>query len=353
MTLSRRDWLRAAGVSTAAAALSPDSFARSMQRPDEDPGVVAISSSNGLRAVARAYEQAVHGRKPVDAAVAGVSLVEDDPTDITVGLGGRPNEEGVVQLDAAVMDGPTHNAGSVACLEGVRNPSAVALRVMRNTDHVNLVGRGAQRFALMHGFKLEELLTEESRLAWVQWKAGLSERDDWFPLTPEQLDQERGRADREREWGTIHCSVRNAEADLGCTTSTSGLFYKIPGRVGDSPLIGCGLYCDNTVGSAGATGRGEAAILSGGSWLVVERMRMGENPTDACLSALVRVAEQAARQGGPVWDTAKKRPAFNLTFYAVDKAGRYGSASLLGQRGFAICDADGPREETGEAVFSL
>lgn len=351
--LSRRDFLGAAGAGLAAASLTPAVAARPA-RASVAPlaGPVAVSSSNGLRTVAEACRLvAEEGLRPVSAAVRGVAIVEADPNDMSVGYGGLPNEEGVVQLDAACMDGPRHNAGAVACIERVMHPAQVAELVMDRTDHVLLVGAGATRFAHDHGFPEVDLLTAEAREQWLRWRAGRSRDDDWLAPVGELG------AAAERVYGTIHCSVLAPSGDLGCCTTTSGLGFKIPGRVGDSPLIGCGLYCDNEVGSAGATGRGEAAIHAGGSWLVVERMRAGDTPEEACLHALRRVAEQVRRQRNwqpGLWDEQRDRPAFGLSFYALRKDGLHGSARLLGRPGtdsYVVCDAQGARRAAGAVLF--
>lgn len=318
-------------------------------------GAVAIASGNGQGAVAVARRLVTAGGlRPVSAAVRGVALVEADPRDMSVGYGGLPNEEGVVQLDAACMDGPSHNAGSVAAIEGIKHPAQVAELVMDRTDHVNLVGEGAKRFALDHGFPEENLLTPEARRVWLRWRAQRSGDDRLWPLGDKEPADAilQGQA---RPWGTIHLSTLSEDGSLGCCTTTSGLAFKIPGRIGDSPLIGCGLYCDDEVGSAGGTGRGEAAIHSGGSWLVVERMRSGDTPEEACLYVLRRVADQARRQASwqpALWDGT--RPGFGLTFYAVRKDGLYGSATLRGVPGetkFAVCDSRGARLEACTVVF--
>ncbi len=348
---SRRSFLGGAVAAASAALVRP---ASSIPAPSFSSlgSAVAISSANGLRAVAKARKLVQGGLRPVSAAIRGVALVEADESDMSVGKGGLPNEEGVVQLDAACMDGPHHNAGSVACIEDILHPAQVAERVMDRTDHVVLVGQGAKRFALAHGFPEENLLTPKAREIWLRWKESHSSDDDWLSPGPGVKN-----SDLERIYGTIHCSVLSASGDLGCCTTTSGLSFKIPGRVGDSPLIGCGLYCDNEAGSAGATGRGEAAIQSGGSWLVVERMRAGDEPEAACLYALQRVSDQVRRQRNwqpGLWDEAQDRPAFNLSFYAVRKDGLWGSARMRGHGDgptLAVCDSRGARLERGAILY--
>ncbi len=312
-----------------------------------DAGAVAVASANGLEAVKHAYQEMTSGGDPVDAAVAGVNIVELDPNDYSVGYGGLPNFDGVVQLDAAVMHGPSARGGAVAALEGVKTPSKVARLVMQRTDHVLLVGAGARRFATMHGIPQEELLTDFSRKVWLFWRENLSTQDDWVEPPLDGLDPEVRRFfEKERDLfrpdGTIHLSCRTPSGDLGCCTTTSGLYFKIPGRVGDSPLIGAGLYCDNDVGSAGGTGRGEAAILANASHTAVEFMRQGLLPEQAMLKTLERVVHLTR-------DSLLKRddgrPNFNLRLYAVNKVGAYGSAAIWSGGRFAVCDARGPRLE--------
>jgi len=313
-------------------------------------GAVAIASANGLEAVRRAHQEMTGGADPLDAAISGVNLVELDPDDLTVGYGGLPNFEGVVQLDSAVMHGPSGKGGAVAALEGVKTPSKVARLVMDRTDHVLLVGEGARRFATMHGFPVEELLTERSRKIWLYWRENLSTKDDWEEPPLDRLDpevrefiEESGDLFRDRRpTGTIHLSALAPSGDLGCCTTTSGLFFKVPGRVGDSPLIGAGLYCDNDVGSAGGTGRGEAAILSCASHTVVEGMRAGLEPEAACLAALERVAHLTR---DPRLRRPDGRPDFNLRLYAIAKGGAYGSAAIWSGGRFAVADERGARLE--------
>lgn len=332
---------------------SPRPAVRPTIRPALPTHPVAIASANGLEAVKLAYGAMARGAGPVDAATLGVRVVELDPTDYTVGYGGLPNFDGVVQLDAAVMDGPSGKAGAVAALEGVKTPSAVAKLVMERTDHVFLVGDGAREFATMHGFRHEDLLTELSRKVWLYWRENLSTQDDWVEPPAARLDPdvrrflERHRGmfrphQTTRPTGTIHLSALSARGDVGCCTTTSGLFFKVPGRVGDSPLIGAGLYCDNDVGSAGATGRGESAILSNASHTAVEHMRGGRPPQQALLEALERVAHLTR---DPRLLRADGRPNFNLRLYAVDKAGRYASAAIWNGGRFAIADRNGARIE--------
>lgn len=305
---------------------------------------VAVGSRNAMAAVKAAVERMLAGDAPVDAAVAGVSINEADPDEIGVGYGGIPNEEGVVQLDAAVMDGTTMAAGAVAALEGIKHPSQVAREVMRRTTRVMLVGEGAKRFAIAHGFREEELLTERARKIWLHWKNTASPVDDWLP-DPDALQDpdlrwfvERDGRDAFNPNGTVHVSAVDAAARVGCCTTTSGLFFKLPGRVGDSPLVGCGLYCDGEVGSAGATGHGESCIIAVGAHTVVEYMRQGASPTEACLETLRRVARNSRR---PFLLNAAGRPKFGLSLYAVNVKGEVGAAATYRGRKFAVCRAGG------------
>jgi len=346
---SRRSFLKKASLAGVGASLMNGASAAVPQRaraaasrgPAQGP--VVVSSLNGRQAAQRAVEMMQNGSSALDAAVAGVNLVEEDPEDLTVGYGGIPNEDGVVQLDAAVMDGPTHRAGSVAALEGIKYPSTVAQLVMERTDHVLLVGQGAQDFAQMHGFPVENLLTERAREIWVEWKETLSTDDDYLP-PHDAGDTNLGAIlpDITRHYGTIHCSALDLNGDLGSVTTTSGLFFKIPGRVGDSPITGAGLYCDNEVGAAGSTGRGEANLQNLSSYLIVERMRMGDTPEEACLYACRRIDEKTklARLR-----TEDGEPNFNVRFYAINKDGAVGGAQLRGADDRMIAaDANGVRE---------
>src|SRR5262245_19033534 len=284
--MSRRRFM----ASTAAASLSTLAIGAAPTRPVGSRRPVAVSSANGLRAVERAIELVKKGHDPLDAAIEGVAIVEADPKDHSVGLGGLPNEDGVVELDAAVMHGPTHGGGSVASIRNIMHPAAVARVVMQRTRHCLLVGDGALRFARAHGFPEVDLLTDESRQIWLHWKETRDAKDDWLPPPNEKVTAYIRELVANRVTGTIHCSALDTHGDLGCTTTTSGLSWKIPGRVGDSPILGAGLYLDNEVGSAGSTGVGEANLLNLSSYLVVEGMRRGLHPKDAIMETCRRIA---------------------------------------------------------------
>ncbi len=315
------------------------------------PKPVVISSANGMRAVERAMQIVAGGGDCLDAVIAGVNIIEDDPEDMTVGYGGLPNEDGVVELDSSVMYGPTHRAGAVAALRNIKNPSKVARVVMERTDHVLIVGEGALRFARAHGFKEENLLTDAARRAWLKWKENLSDEDDWIP-PPSEGDKHSGRMIRERyspelarEYGTINCDALDTSGNIAGVTTTSGLSYKIPGRVGDSPIIGAGLFVDNEVGACGSTGRGEANLINCNCVMVVEHMRGGASPEEACLRVCERIV---AHNKLDRLKDADGRPNFNVKFYAISAAGKFGSAAVWQGEGerisrFALHDGTEPR----------
>lgn len=314
--------------------------------PRKPPGKghpIAIASANGIAAVALAVKQMKEGADPLDAAIAGVALVEADPSDHSVGLGGIPNEDGVVELDAAVMHGPTHGGGAVASLRNIVHPAAVARLVMKRTDHCLLVGEGALRFARMHGFPEEDLLTDEARKIWLYWKETHSREDDRIPPPAVEVDpavKSFFGPDYIRKHGTIHLSALDSHGDLGCTTTTSGLYYKIPGRVGDSPILGAGLFLDNAVGSAGSTGRGEANLLNLSSFAVVDNLRRGLAPKDALMQAARRIAETNRDKR---LQEAKGRPAFDVKLYCLSKDGQFAGASLWAGALMAVCDTENAR----------
>ena len=346
MSTTRRDFLGAGAAAAAGLLVGPALEAQRLALAPL-PATVAgragrttvVSIANGIRGVARAYDQITRGTDPLDAIIAGVNIQELDPEDDSVGLGGLPNEDGVVQLDASCMHGPTKRAGAVGCLEDIATPSLVAKAVMDYTDHTMLVGKGAKKFALMMGFKEQNLLTEKSRQNWLRWKANLNKDDFW-------LDHD-GDIRIRFTTGTINMNAVNSAGDLSSVTTTSGMSWKLDGRLGDSPIVGAGQYCDNTVGAAGSTGRGEACIKVCGAFTVVEYMRSGLSPEQACLKTLERVVAMTEKR---LLDEAG-HPRFGLQFYALAKDGRVGAATLYEGAKFAVCDDKGARLETCAALY--
>jgi N4-(beta-N-acetylglucosaminyl)-L-asparaginase len=321
----------AAGVSKlmaaapAGAALTP---AASGKRP------LIISSANGVHALDKGMAILKSGGDTLDAVIAAVTVVEDDPKETSVGYGGLPNEEGEVELDASVMHGPTGRAGSVAAVRRIKNVARLAQTVMQKTNHVMIVGEGARRFAVAEGFEEQNLLTDDTRKIWLAWKASSS--FNWRPGidSPEWKDHMSALFDGDREkiafaerviaqppTGTIPCMAINEKGDISATTTTSGLAWKIPGRVGDSPIIGAGCCVDNEVGAAGSTGKGEENIKISGGHTIIEMMRKGMSPQDACLEALHRIARNYKND-------KKKLATFHIFFYALNKDGVHGAASL-------------------------
>jgi N4-(beta-N-acetylglucosaminyl)-L-asparaginase len=377
---SRRDFLGASAAAAAGLALPrlvsalPAGAGREAGSTGAFAGrPVVIASSNGFRtkhadgrpAIQVGYDMLARGADPLDAAVAAVQLVELDPTDTSVGLGGLPNADGVVQLDASCMHGPTKRAGSVAGLEDVATAAAVAKAIMDRTDHIMLAGAGAKRFALDVGFKEQNLLTEETRQIWLRWKSRLNANDNWLDL-PEPRPRPPARAtpgapldddellhvfyDAEgnpHTYGTINLNAVTASGDIASVTTTSGFAWKIPGRVGDSPIIGAGQYCDNEVGAAGSTGRGEANIKVCGAFLAVEFMRQGMTPQAALIKVMERVIAMTEKR---LLDD-QGRPYFDLSFYAVNKKGEYAGATAYEGGNFAVCDAAGARVEESAYLF--
>lgn len=381
------------------------------QPGDAHRGPCAIGSANGIVAVSRAMQLINEGYDPADAIVQGIRIVEDDPNDDSVGYGGLPNADGVVELDASVMHGPTHKSGAVASIRDIKNPAMVALMVLRLTDHCLLVGEGARRFALEHGFRPENLLTEKARLEWLDWKHNMSRHDDWLnaaeqdapagktwntlpwqdaegerdadPNAPRRNDGPQFRKDdpakvdpkkpalrnerrpsafaatppakpSEGRWrihevtGTVHCSAVTPKGDIASCTSTSGLNWKIPGRVGDSPIIGAGNYCDNAIGAAGCTGRGEAAITNLAAFRIVDNMARGMSPSEAAMAVAKAVADHTKEKR---LLTPEGRPNFNVRFYALRKDGAYGCAALYSGNTFAVHDSQGARVIESPSLF--
>jgi N4-(beta-N-acetylglucosaminyl)-L-asparaginase len=360
--ISRREWLAASALLPAARAGMAAGGAKN----------IVVSSANGLRATNRAMEMVRAGKDTLDAAIAGVNIIEEDPEDNSVGYGGLPNEDGVVELDASVMHGPSRRCGAVGALQGIKTPSKVARLVMDQTDHIMLVGKGALRFAKAQGFTEENLLTDKSRLAWLVWKESLRDaagHNNWGPgldappaKPVARLKRRFPGVDEETlEWawevavtpptGTCNCLVLNEAGEMSGVTTTSGLAWKIPGRVGDSPIPAAGLWVDQDVGGAGSTGRGEENIRVAGAHTIVENMRHGMTAKEACLDALRRVVRN--------FENDRDRVAkFDLNFYALRKDGDYAGASLWNatryrgafvSRKFSVNDGAGGRLE--ECVY--
>jgi N4-(beta-N-acetylglucosaminyl)-L-asparaginase len=358
MTFSRRDFIAAAVLGSASLGLQGEEKSQQPStKPENRAGAgkppIIVCANNGYAYLEDAYTFLKNGGDTLDAALRVVKGPEDDPKDDSVGLGGLPNEEGVVELDACCMHGPTRRAGSVGGVRNIKNVSLVAKGVMEHTGHVMLVGEGAERFAVAMGFARENLLTEHSRKIWMLWKEYHSTKDWWGPgladphwQTPEkpqsELWRERFRRLQERAadlgiepelrraairrvvfppTGTIHCSALNQKGEISGCTTTSGLAFKLPGRVGDSPIVGAGCYTDQDVGSAGATGSGEENIKVAGAHTIVENMRHGMSPHDAGMDALKRIARNYNN------DMNKLR-FVDMKYYILRKDGAYAGVSL-------------------------
>jgi N4-(beta-N-acetylglucosaminyl)-L-asparaginase len=324
---------------------------------------VVVASANGHLSkndeghtcVQKAFAMMTSGSDVLDALVAGVSIVELDPNQTGVGWSGLPNADGVVQLDASVMHGPKKRAGAVAAIEGVRAPAQIAQFVAEETDHHLLAGKGAQDFARAMGVKIEEgLINDNARRQWLEWKRRTdplhyldprSRAQAWYE-TGLQMVRE-GLIDGEHFWGTINCNGVNARGDICGVTTTSGLAWKIPGRVGDSPILGAGLYVDNEIGAAGSTGRGEANLYNLCSFLIVEEMRRGAHPKDAGMTALKRVQKSTVEKR---LLNARGLPNFGLNFYALNAKGEFAGVSMYASR-FAVCTEKGPETRDTEPLL--
>ena len=353
--ISRRDFVLTGAGAAVAAALpkrlegAPAVIVRGAARP------VVIASGNGNQfrnggdatAVQKAFTMITQGADVLDAVIAGVNLNELDPTEISVGYGGLPNAEGVVQLDSSVMHGPKRRAGAVAALEGVRTPSLVAKAVMEYTDHHLLVGEGAQRFARQMGFAVEDdLNTPRSRQLWLEWKRRSDPEHYLDPATRADAGHRarmemvaEGLVEAEHVFGTINCNGINAHGDICGVTTTSGLAWKIPGRVGDSPILGAGLYVDGAVGAAGSTGRGEANLYNLTSYLIVENLRRGMSPKDAGMEGLRRIVANTVERR---LLNSRGQPNFGIQFYVLNTRGEHAGVSLYPGGTYAGCDENGP-----------
>ena len=361
--MTRREFARASGAAGLAAVASKSVFAQApaVRAGGAKPVVVASGNGNtskdaaGVTCVQKAFTMMTQGADVLDALVAGVSIVELDPNQSGVGWSGLPNADGVVQLDSCCMHGPKKRAGGVAAIEGVRAPARVAQLVAEETDHHLLVGKGAQEFARAMGVKIEEgLINENARQRWLEWKRRTDPLHYLDPKTRAQAWYDaglqmalEGLIDIEHFWGTINCNGVNAKGEVCGVTTTSGLAWKIPGRVGDSPILGAGLYVDGEVGAAGSTGRGEANLYGLCSFVIVEEMRRGAHPKDAGMTALKRVQK----------NTIEKRllnsrglPNFGLSFYMLNAKGDYAGVSMY-SGSYAACTENGPQTLKTEPLF--
>lgn len=325
MQTSRRKFIKSSAIASLVFAVPPihmqDKTLPEKRKTPKGGPLVLSTWDFGLRANEAAWKILVAGGNALNAVEEGVRLVENDPTERSVGYGGRPDRDGRVTLDACIMD-HNYNIGAVAFLEHIKNPISVARKVMENTPHVMLVGEGALSFALSQGFEKENLLTPESEKEWKEW---LQKSEYLPPVNIENHD-------------TIGMIAMDANGNLSGACTTSGLAFKMNGRVGDSPIIGAGLFVDNEVGAATATGHGEEVIRTVGCHLVVELMRQGRSPQKACKEAVERIVEIAGRR-------QKNLKDIQVGFIAINKTGEYGSYCIQDGFNFAVHDASGNRLE--------
>lgn len=320
---NRRDFLKTAAMATAAAALpsladeivsQKESFSIKGTKP------IVLSTWNfGLQANVAAWEVLKNNGKALDAVEAGVKIPEGDPTERSVGYGGRPDRDGRVTLDACIMD-ENSNIGAVGCLEHIKHPISVARAVMEKSPHVMLVGEGALQFALAQGFKKENLLVADSEREWKEWL----KTSEYKPIANIENHD------------TIGMIALDAKGDLSGACTTSGMAFKMHGRLGDSPIIGAGLYVDNEIGAATATGHGEEVVRIAGSHLVVELMRQGKSPQKACEEAVARIVNLSKKRNKDLKD-------IQVGFIALNKKGEFGSYCLQGGFNYAVHDASGNR----------
>ena len=306
--------------------------------------MIAIASHNGLAAAERAYSAQQAGGDLLDALLEGIEIVEDDPTEQTVGYGGLPNSAGVVELDAGIMHGPTHRAAGVGALVGIRHPTRVARQLMVTTNRVLLVGEGARQFALAQGFREEDLLTAAAEQRWHDWQQSAAAEGDPGPPPDGQGSDV---PDFRRPTGTVHVALCSSAGELACATSTSGHAFKPPGRVGDSPIVGAGFYADNDLGTCGSIGWGEANLENVASFAAVELLRSGLTPTEAGLPILRRLADKCSS----AMRSADGRPNYNVRLYLLTPAGEHAGVALWGPQEYAVSDAEGTRLEPCVALY--
>src|SRR2546422_5147505 len=362
--IKRREFMRTgavAGITLASAKSAISRFPTILIQSGIKPIVIASANGNRFKnggdmtAVHKAFTMITQGADVLDSVIAGVNIVELDPLDDSVGYGGLPNAEGVVQLDSSCMHGPKKRAGAVGALEGVRTPSLVARAVLENTDHHLIVGRGAQEFAHSMGFKIEDdLNTDNSRRKWLEWKR---RSDPEHYLDPKKRAEAghraalemlaEGRIREENLHGTINCNGINSKGELCGVTTTSGLSWKMPGRVGDSPILGAGLYVDGEVGAVGSTGRGEANLYNLSSFMIVEHMRRGMHPKDAALDVLRRVKANTIEKR---LLNSKGQPNFGLNFYVLNANSEFAGVSMTPAK-YAFCNEKGPQTLDTEAMY--
>jgi N4-(beta-N-acetylglucosaminyl)-L-asparaginase len=317
---NRRDFIKTAAIGSVAMALN--SFKSNEDEiPFSDGKVnkpIVISTWNfGVKANGSAWKILKNNGRALDAVEAGVKIPEGDPTERSVGYGGRPDRDGRVTLDACIMD-ENANIGSVACLEHIKHPISVARAVMEKTPHVMLVGDGALQFALSQGFKKENLLVEESEKEWKEWL----KTSQYKPIANIENHD------------TIGMIALDSSGNLSGACTTSGMAFKMHGRVGDSPIIGAGLYVDNEIGAATATGHGEEVIRISGCHLVVELMRQGKSPQKACEEAVARIVKLTENRGKNLKD-------IQVGFIALNKKGEYGSYCIQGGFNYAVNQTSG------------